>query len=1006
MKTSPRSSLLPRSRRGSALLTVVMLTAMMAILTASMLRYTMSERRGNERNRLILRAKNAAENICIYGAEQITTKLYRLRSTSPMAFIGGTNQVELPPANVLQAANINYSAGATTMELRAGLTTSTGLQFIDPATSPNDPNAGLQVNTATVPVISKATGWHPSLGSITSYARQDLAVDFVPLFQFGVFYNMDLEIWPGANLTLAGPVHTNGELCVRTQQDFNTNTIAFLDRVSTSKGFYADNNKQGPWYLNTGLVQTGVGGEGPVTFRHATTGTTTAIKSGSNVWRDHKYGTSSETTTTQNNFKVFATNTYGINLRTSVHGVTDLVLPAVSGYKKTDDPATTGVDERNNGREIIQPANHRLWNGTSWVDTTDTGAIKEIKISRRAGLYIVVNPDSGIRVGKLPDGNNITMLPRTYRCFLNTVASDLSHTIQEVILPGQPAYGYNNNNTLADTTDDWMYVNNLPNRYATTTVVGHNQILRTLQPDYTKVRRYNGTSWVVTDAATLPNGAGYTTGTPIMASFTDGYFFDLRRATNNSGAASGNDSGSFRSANAYTPRPIAKIDFDLTRFRMCVERSISGSTGTYTASDTAATIYDVSTPAAGNWTNSIYNSAGTPAAKNLGLGASFATFPTSTTLTAQDPYRIYFAPSDPTSVVTITQLATDPSAYAVGGSDLVSNSVTRPWYDGITVYIHSVDAEVRALTAGVPQRIDSAVRLWNGRGAAISLDGGVYPNKTGFTFCTNDAAYIIGHFNADGIIDSSSTDLGTGPPNYYGGYSARYPDSSSETLCAVMADAITILSQPVYTNSTAPYSQTSGWSDSLSAHRASTSSNWVSNWATSQPSSTNRSEGKNSSFIPAALPWMGYTAGTAGPARDAKFGASTTEISSALLVGIVPTNHDPSGLTDGKPSSSANGQGAGGLHNFPRLSEIWGSAGLYIRGSMVAMFESRVAMEPWSLRVYSAPSRTWGLHFNLTSPSHDLPLEPILLGGRRLGYKEITAAEYASLKTTIEALPY
>jgi hypothetical protein len=35
----------------------------------------------------------------------------------------------------------------------------------------------------------------------------------------------------------------------------------------------------------------------------------TNIKSSASVWRDHKYGGSAETTTTQNNFKVFATNT-------------------------------------------------------------------------------------------------------------------------------------------------------------------------------------------------------------------------------------------------------------------------------------------------------------------------------------------------------------------------------------------------------------------------------------------------------------------------------------------------------------------------------------------------------------------------------------------------------------------------------------------------------------------------------------------------------------------------
>ena len=34
----------------------------------------------------------------------------------------------------------------------------------------------------------------------------------VPMFQFSVFYNKDLEILPGQNMSLSGPVHTNGDL--------------------------------------------------------------------------------------------------------------------------------------------------------------------------------------------------------------------------------------------------------------------------------------------------------------------------------------------------------------------------------------------------------------------------------------------------------------------------------------------------------------------------------------------------------------------------------------------------------------------------------------------------------------------------------------------------------------------------------------------------------------------------------------------------------------------------
>ncbi len=947
---------LRRPRRASAMITVIFLTGMMIILTASMLRYTITERRGNERNRLTLRAKNMSESIALYASEQITTKLYRLRSASPLAFMTGTNAIYLPPLSMLQVADSTYTSGSN-MEVYAGLTGSTGLLFINPATNPSNPNAGLQVNTATVPIIAKATARHGALGTIAAYSEHDLAVDFVPLFQFAVFYNMDMEIWPGADMTIAGPVHCNGELSARSATGF-TATIAFLERVSASKGFYADSIRQGTWINSTGGTDAGPGGNGALRFQHSSTGVVTDIQSSGSVWRDHKYGSATETTTTQNNFKVFATTSYALNLRTSVHGVTPLVLPGVSNYSKVDLASTT-EDDRNNGRQVI-----------ARPDSTDTASLKETKISRKAGLYIVVNPDNTTRTGYKPDGTAVSMRARSYRCWLNTVNADLSHTLSEVILPGQPSYGDLNAN-----------VNNLPNRYITTTSIGHNQVLRTIQGGGVDVA-----------------GSGYTAGSPTMASFTDAYFYDLRRAKNNSGSGSQLATGSFRSSNAYTPRPIVKIDFDLTRFKMAVERTMSGTTLSYAATATTSTIYNPAAPTSANWSSSIYNpaSSAAPAAYGLGLGASFNTFPTSSTLNAADPYRIYFAPANPSDPL----ISTNPGTFAVGSTDLASTTTTKPWFDGITVYIHSVDAEVRgdANADGSPDRIDSGVRLWNGRGRVISLDGSSYPSMTGFTFATNDAAYIVGHFNADGTINSTSTDT-TNP----GGYSARYPDSAGETLCSVMADAVTILSMPACSSSS-PYAQNSGWSDSLSANRNG-SSGWSSSWATTQPSSSNGVDGTNTSITPSVLPNGTGGAGSGG-ARDTKFGATATEISTCLLVGIVPTNHNPTGLTDGPPSSGANGQASGGVHNFPRLLEVWGSAGLYIRGSMVAMFESRVAMEPWNLRIYSAPGRYWGLHQNLRSANHDLPLEPILLGARRQGFKEITAAQYATMKATITALPH
>lgn len=978
----------PLSARGSVLVTVVFLAAIMALLTGSILAYTISERRANERQRLVLRARNMSENISIYAAEQLTTKLMRLRSSTPMAFMGGTNEIYLPPNDVLTTS---YSAPADA-EVRAGLTATTGLAYVSDTTNPN---YGLSVSTSTVPIIAKSTMRHSAVGAVTAYSRHDMEVAMIPLFQFGIFYNMDLEFFPGQSMTIAGPVHTNGRLMARGEAG-GTAILTFTDRVTAAEGLYAHGQMKANYRTRSGSNPTDAGGTGAVNYSN-TSGTQINLygsHGGSNEWRDHRMGGATETATTQNQFKTWSTSTYGSNVRTNIHGVTKLELPSIGTYKETNDPSTA-EDDRNNGRQIIAaPA------------SDDAAGIRQSKIGRQAGLYLAVNPDDTARTGKLPDGSDITVLGRSYRAYLNVVNSDGSHTIREVVLPGQPSYGYDNNGTPADSSDDTMYQNNLPNRYTDKSAVGHNQVLRipqsgracdqpiaqlsgggALSPASPNAPPVAG-AFVTTAAtqATMPLGSftGYAgAAVPAFPTLTDSYFYDHRRARNNSGYPYS------RSSANYTPRPVAKIDFDLTRFQMMVERTYYGAT--------ASTIYYPSLPTtAAQWANFVFNPSASRAAYRLGINygaiTDFSGFPTDDTPAPNaywaDPFRLYFAPADPAA----SAITDDPNtSYAV-----TSVNLDAAWYDGITIYIHSVEAENRSLSSGTPVRVDSGVRLWNGRGPLVSLNA---TGRTGFTFVTNDAAYLVGHFNADGAINSSTLSAG------YGGYSARYADGTAEKLACIMADAITILSQPTFTSSSGTYYQTSGWNDGLSAHAVQTASNYSASWQSTNPSSTNQYDGINTSRRPSPMPNLA-AAGSLGSNFTAKLPTVDTEVSCALLMGLVPSNHNPSDLTAGPPSAGANQQYSGGAHNFPRMLESWNGQGLYIRGSMVALFESRVAMEPWNLRVYTAPNRHWGLHEGLRNAAHDVPLEPIVLNARRMAYREITASDYTTLKATIEALPH
>jgi hypothetical protein len=1157
-------------RRGSALITVVFLVFIMGMLATSLLKYSGGERRGNERNRTILRAKNMAENVALYASEQVGTKIKKLRSISTQKF-GTSNPLRLPPSDVLTT---QFSTSSD-VSVFGGIASTTTLALI---TDTNDPNYGLQVMTAKIPLIASAQMTHPALGSVRAYVEQDLLANMVPLFQFGVFYNGDLEVSPGADMVLSGPVHTNGNLIARSQSGF-ANTVQFTDRVSAVGGLFAKTGFKGTIYNEYDSADSGPGGTGPLNFQNPS-GTVTNIQNSSGVWRDHYYGNSTVTTTSLSNFKTFATNTYAGNLTTSVHNVAKLELPGLD-------------DTANNAAHVcVEPAS-----------SADTAALIGSKFSRNVGLYIIVNPDDQSRTGTLPDASTVTMAARSYRCWLNSVDSSGAYTITEVVLPGQPSYG--NNNSIR---------NYLPNRYTNLTVHGSNQVLRIPQQDYGSARSYtlsaahaaatstinvsggtgaipagevvtigsnrylvvsalssgsfrispgllaaqasgdtvtpltpfgqvgNGTSsytlnssaalgattlavkcsagtpgiiipgntitvgtykYLVTGAPTtapatnavinitiaapglvaaaasgaacnvdpttsyaLGTGTSYftsaatasgatslslNTGTgtimpgnqlyvdgaryvvasvtsselpsgpmttvQIVPSFTpssgtstaagaavfvdpypysgyrvatatlsnsstvipDCYFYDLRRATNSNGHPYD------RPTNNFKPRPIAKIDFDMARFKMAVNRTLAASAATLLSTDTSTTGYIADIPNSTNWSSNVLNpSAATATLKHgTGSGSTFTTYPATTnagTRTRLDPFRIYFAPgaTPPSGYATNdAALGDDPSLFGAG-----SASFDNPWYDGVTVYIHSVDAEVLTESSpGVRNRIDSGVRLWNGRGAVPTLST---TGKTGFSFCTNDAAYVVGHFNADGTVTSSITST-TNP----GGYSGRFPESANEKLAAIMSDALTILSQPEFTNSGSNYYQLDGWCDALSGNRV-RSTAWSTTWDTSNPSTSNGADGVNTSIKPAIMPNLGTNWPGTGTAQDTKSSPNVTEISSCFVTGVVETNSN---------------QHSGGLHNFPRLLESWSGTGLYIRGSMVSMFYSVVATEPWSIRIYSGAGRFWGLHESLRNAGHDVPLEPQLQSVQRLGFRELSKAEFDAQKTIIQALP-
>jgi hypothetical protein len=167
---------------------------------------------------------------------------------------------------------------------------------------------------------------------------------------------------------------------------------------------------------------------------------------------------------------------------------------------------------------------------------------------------------------------------------------------------------------------------------------------------------------------------------------------------------------------------------------------------------------------------------------------------------------------------------------------------------------------------------------------------------------------------------------------------ANNPDTG-EVPCAIAADAITILS--------------SNFVDAISVSKSSAAAAVVNRANTSTPTAT----------------------------------TSTVEIAAAFLMGLTPTN------------KNGNGISSGGVHNFPRFLENWSGKDVWIRGSLVCLFESRVASEAWTTGAYSPPNRNWGFNDLFRNGVYP-PGTPRVLSYRRVDFTELTPARYQTLKSS------
>ena len=374
--------LIPCARlRGSALLSVVVFTTVALLIIGSLLSWSLTERRLNYRNALRLEARNAAEALAEYGFSQIRHKL-ESRSTVSLD-PDGSDALSLPPGSFWNGSNVQASANELiggTVEL---VPASGSSYYFNPADPNNafDPLNGKHVFRRDVRVIAKATVRPPSIhgGEITAHVSQRISVRGAPLFAHAIFYNMDLEIFNGPNMTISGPVHTNGNLYL---YPGNGATLTFTDQVTATGGIYHA-KKPGDTSSDGNSAE---GRTGDIKFPNKH-GQSVSLKEGS-TWKDTTQGAGTAADL-WSDFRNYASQQWHGNLQTAAHGVDNYTPVAIGQYSEDPDPGVGADTSDNSGRGIIEPSNYPLPTDPDYATKME---VEQQKYANDAGLYITVNP--------------------------------------------------------------------------------------------------------------------------------------------------------------------------------------------------------------------------------------------------------------------------------------------------------------------------------------------------------------------------------------------------------------------------------------------------------------------------------------------------------------------------------------------------------------------------------------------------------------------------------------
>ena len=246
--------------RGTAMLIAVLIMALLSVFVAAAISRVTTD--------ATIVGNDAAEQRDFYAAqaslETMTrnfNKIYDLKLTPTASDIAAV-QAAIPPG----FTNYDFSKQTVTQTSASASVVLTGGPFVG-------------LNSLQDRWTMQTTVTNLTLGTSEQLTRTFLN-NRIPIFQFGMFYNHDLEIAPGATFNFGGRVHTNANLYMR-----GGGTVQFSSKVTAAGEIVVDVARNGTANIASPTAQQAAAGFGQNLY----------IKDNNGVFQQLKIGTSSVT---------------------------------------------------------------------------------------------------------------------------------------------------------------------------------------------------------------------------------------------------------------------------------------------------------------------------------------------------------------------------------------------------------------------------------------------------------------------------------------------------------------------------------------------------------------------------------------------------------------------------------------------------------------------------------------------------------------------------------------